>query len=126
MVVDSKAGTFEVTAKDGKSLDYQAVASAIAKQHKTEWVEIAVLGTLAPAQPLSFKASATGQTFLLAEDPAWKKKEEKSPFQKLPEALKTGAKLASVTGRVVEQAAKAGTPKPPPTLEVTDFKLAKE
>ena len=72
---------------------------------------------------IGFKASVTGQSFVLAEDPSWKKKKGKSPFAKMQEAIKAGADIDHVSGRVEEHKVHKGKRKPPGTIRVTGFKV---
>ncbi|MBI4602876.1 MAG: hypothetical protein HY721_13040 [Planctomycetes bacterium] len=79
-------------------------------------------GELTPAgDKLLFKASATGQLFVLAEHPDWKDKKEPSPFQKLQAAIKAGGKLDGVSGRVEDPEVPKGKPRPIATLYVIGF-----
>ena len=73
----------EIFAKKGKSLDYQAVVEAFEKVRKPKAVGVTVVGeAVVVSASLLFKASITGQPFLLAEDPESTKENGKnSPFE---------------------------------------------
>ena len=78
---------------------------------------------------MKFKASVSGQVFLLAEDPASKqkkKKDGKSPYEKLRHAIESGAKIDRVIGRVQEPKVKKRKPKPPTTILVTGFRIVEK
>ena len=144
--------TFKV--KDGKSLDLaklHADLKATRLSGKTRsavnYFEITATGEVAVSgEDTLLKVKGTTQQFALGEDPKAKLKEgEKSPFQRLRDALAKGEKVTSVTGRVQgwsggwpdvlralpgepekgEKEAEKPAVKKPPLLIVTDFQTAK-
>jgi len=128
--VDAVGGTFVVTAKKGKSLDYREVAEVLAKKQKPKWLEVSVVGEVArDKEQLALKAAATGDRFLLSAEPPPKEALEGkkgSPFEKLEAALKAGKKVVAVSGTVQEGKEEKGKPRPPFTLRVTGFETAEE
>ena len=130
VVVDQVGGTFVVTAKKGKSLDYQEVSGVLAKKQKPKWLEISVVGGVTrDNDQLDLKATATGERFLLSPEPPPKEALEGkkgNPFQKLEAALKAGKKVTAVSGTVHEGKAEKGKPKPSAMLRVTGFETAEE
>lgn len=130
MIVDQKGGTFVVTAKSEKSLDYREVAEILAKKQKPQWVEVTVAGELSRQKDqMVIKASVTGERFLLRPGPSVKEgKDNKkaSLFQKLEAAVKAGKKVTAVTGKVQEAQAEKDKRKPPVALLVTGFQTADE
>lgn len=130
MIVDSVGGTFVLTAKKGKSLDYREAVEVLAKKQKPKWVAVSVVGALTrEKEQLVFKASATGERFLLSPEPPPKEAlEDKkgNPFQNLEAAVKAGKKVTAVSGTIQESKEEKGKPRPPATLRVTGFEMAEE
>lgn len=130
MVVDQAGGTFVVTARKGKSLDYREVAGVLAQKQKPKWLEVTVAGELTrDKERLVLKAAVTGDRFVLSPDPPPKEALEGKkgyPYEKLEAALKAGTKVTAVSGTVQEAKDEKGKPAPPVTLRVTGFETAEE
>src|SRR5262245_17622370 len=95
-------GTITFQAKKGKSLDLEKLRESIAATRlsggtnmKMDWLEITARGEVAGDKELSLKVSGSGQEFVLGEEAS-----AKDVLPRLREALKGGAKISSVTGRV--------------------------
>jgi hypothetical protein len=146
-------GTITFYPQEGKSLDLAKIHAALQKtrlagktRSAVNYLEITAKGEVSVLDKETLlKVSETALQFALAEDPKAKPKEgERTPFQRLSEALAKGEKVISVTGRVDgwsgpwpqvlrslpgEPARDAQEPKKPaapkqPRLFVTDFQTA--
>ncbi|MCH7725726.1 MAG: hypothetical protein IH991_04490 [Planctomycetes bacterium] len=122
--MDSKGGTFVLTAQKGKSLNYRSAAELLARRQKPQWVELAVMGSpIRKADELTLKATVTGEPFRLVDDANAKSAKKPTPYQKLERAVNEGAKVVFVTGKVTETKPKQGEKRLPPTLIVTGFEV---
>jgi hypothetical protein len=138
-------GTITFAAKKGKSIDLEKLQQAIRATRlggntnsEVRYLEITAEGDVVVTDKETLlNVSGTKQQFLLGEDPKAKPREdEKTPYQRLQEALAKGKKIASVTGRVQgwsgrwpvvlrELAAEPAkdAPRKPSVLLVTDFQV---
>jgi hypothetical protein len=143
-------GTITFAAKKGKSIDLVKLRESIRATRlggntnsEVRYLEITAEGeVVVTGKETLLNVSGTKQQFLLGDDPkATAKEGEKTPYQRLREALAKGKKVASVTGRVqgwagrwpvvlrelaAQPAGDAGqpgkaAPKKPTLLLVTDF-----
>jgi hypothetical protein len=153
-------GRVEFRAQEGKSLDLEKIYECLKETRMSgkppgrvtaaqcRYLEITALGEVtAGEKELLLKVNGTGQQFRLGADPAVKVEAgEKSPLQRLQDALKRGEKVTGVTGRVhgwtghfpavlkefpVEVEKDPKNPDKPPVrkpllLYVTDFQTAKK
>lgn len=125
--MDSVGGTFVLTAKKEKSLDYREVVEVLAKKQKPKWVEISVVGELArEKEQMVIKAHVTGERFFLKAEAPPKEAKKADPFQKLEASVQAGKKVTGVTGKVEEPKSEKGKPKQPVTLLVTGFETAEK
>jgi hypothetical protein len=104
-----RPGSITFFPKPGKTLDLLKIEESIRATRlsggtsmSTEYLEITALGdTTVDDKAALFKVSGTGQTFALKDAANLKAKEgEKTPLQRLREAVAGGARVVSVTGRV--------------------------
>ena len=152
---DYRIGIISFAAKKGKSIDLQKLQESIRATRlgrktssEVKYLEITAEGELVVAEKeVLLKVRGGEQRFLLSDDPAARGKEgEKTPYERLMDALAKGKKIASVTGRLpgwsgrwpdvlrelAEKARKdAGEPdkvasKKPTQLIVKDFQIAEE
>jgi hypothetical protein len=102
-------GTITFAAKKGRSIDLQKLRDSIRAtrlggktRSAVNYLEITAVGeVVAGEKETLLKVHGQEQQFLLGEDPSAKPKEgEKTPYQRLTDALAKGAKTATVTGRV--------------------------
>jgi hypothetical protein len=148
-------GTITFAAMKGQSIDLRKIqkslqATRLGSETRSgvNYLDITAEGeVVAGDKETLLKVSGGEQQFLLGDDPKSKPKEgEKTPYQRLTEALAKGKKIASVTGRVegwsgrwpvvlrelagesekdVKEADKAAT-KMPTLLIVKDFEIAEK
>jgi hypothetical protein len=141
-------GTITFAAMKGKSIDLQKIHEALRATRlggKTNsgvnYLDIMAEGeVLAGDKETRLKVSGGDVQFLLGDDPKAKPKEgEKTPYQRLTDAVGKGKKIASVTGRlqawsgrwpvVLEELAKEAekkSDKKPTVLIVKDFEISGE
>jgi hypothetical protein len=141
-------GTITFAAKKGKSIDLQKIHEALratrlgkGTNSAVNYLDITAEGEVATqGKETLLKVSGAEQQFVLGDDPKAKPKDgEKTPYQRLTDALAKGKKIASVTGRVqawsgrwptvLEELAKESekkSDKKPAVLIVKDFEIAKE
>jgi len=102
-------GTITFAAAKGKSIDLQKIQKSLQATRLGErtgsgvnYLDITAQGEVVVADKETLlKVSGTEQQFLLVDDEKAKPKEgEKTPYQRLTEALAKGKKIANVTGRV--------------------------
>ena len=102
-------GTITFAAAKGKSIDLQKIQKSLqatrlhtGTRSGVNYRDITVEGDVVVVDRETLvKATGTEQRFLLGDDPKAKPKEvEKTPYQRLTEALAKGKKIANVTGRV--------------------------
>jgi hypothetical protein len=106
-------GRVTFRAKKGKSLDLEKIHACLQETRlsgkppgrtssQIRYLEITALGeVVAGKKELLLKVNGTGQLFRLSDDPKAKADgDEKSPWQRLQEALRRGEKVTGVTGRV--------------------------
>ena len=101
--------TITFAAKKGKSIDLRKIQESLRDTRLgkgtgsgVNYLEITVEGEVVVGDKETLlKVSGAEQQFLLGDDAKAKPKEgEKTPYQRLVEALAKGKKIASVTGRV--------------------------
>jgi hypothetical protein len=148
-------GTITFAAKKGESIDLKKLRESIQATRLggntssgVNYLEITVIGeVLVSDKETLLKVSGKQEQFLLGDNPKAKPKEgEKTPYQRLTDALAKGKKIATVTGRVegwsgrwpavlrelakeTEKDAKESdktAPKKLALLVVTDFQIAEE
>ena len=136
-----RPGKISFSPKQGKSLDLRKMHESITATRLSggtsmgmDYLEITATGeVVVDAQTVLFKVSGTTQQFVLKEEST--KDGTKSPLARLREALTSGAKVVSVTGRVegwsgrfpVVLGALAKRPADAPVaLVVTDFEMSKK
>jgi hypothetical protein len=135
-------GTILFSARKNKSIDLDKMYASLQATRLSggtrmgiDYLEITATGQVVAAErDVLLKVAGTAQQFALGDDPSAKPKEgEKSPFQRLQEALARGAKVTGVTGRVqgwngvfpvVLRSWPDEATKKPPMLIVTDFQTA--
>jgi hypothetical protein len=102
-------GTITFAAAKGKSIDLQKIQKSLQDTRLgkgtgsgVNYLDITAQGEVVVADKETvLKVTGADQQFLLGDDPKAKPKEgEKTPYQRLTEALAKGKKIASVTGRV--------------------------
>jgi hypothetical protein len=101
-----RPGTILFFPKKGKTLDLRKMVESITATRlsggtgmSVDWLLITASGTVRlDGETALFSVSGTKQRFLLKEGGT--KAGEKSPLQRLREAVASGAKVVSVTGRV--------------------------
>jgi hypothetical protein len=102
-------GTITFAAKKGKSLDLQKLQESIRATRlggdtnsEVKFLEITAEGeVVGNDKETLLSVSGTKQQFRLGEDPQAKPKDgDKTPYQRLQQALAKGQKVASVTSRV--------------------------
>jgi hypothetical protein len=137
-------GTVWFAVKKGKSFDLKALHASLNKtrlaggtRSGVNYLEVTAAGELvAGKKETVLKVKGTAQQFVLADDPKAKPKaDQKTPYQRLQEALKNGKKIESVTGRVqswsgvwpkvLRDLSKEFDDEKKPVLVVTDFETAK-
>jgi hypothetical protein len=146
-------GTITFAAVQGKSIDLQKIQKSLqatrlggGTRSGVNYLDITAEGDVVVADKETLlKVSGAEQQFLLGDDPKAKSKEgEKTPHQRLTEALAKGKKIASVTGRVQgwsgrwptvlgelaketeKNGKEAGAAKKPMLLVVKDFVIAEK
>jgi hypothetical protein len=104
-----RIGTITFAAMKGKSIDLKKLRESIQATRLGEntrsavnYLDITAEGEVVVGDKEALlKVTGAEQQFLLGDDPKAKPKEgEKTPYQRLTEALAKGKKIASVTGRV--------------------------
>ena len=140
VALDKKAGTITFRAKKDRLVDLDMLHESIWATRlgtgtgmELKWLQVTAEGQAAVDKKGEIRMNVAGsdQYFLLAEDAGAKPKEgEKTPLQRLREALDKGEKVVSVTGRVdgwngnfVKFLAKL--PAKPRTIIVKEFQTAK-
>jgi hypothetical protein len=102
-------GAIDFAAKKGQSVDLRALSQSLSKTRLgkgtssgVNYLEITATGeALRKDKDVLFKVSGSAEQFRLGEDPKAKPKEGVKPaYERLQEALASGAKITSVTGRV--------------------------
>ena len=146
-------GTITFAAMKGKSIDLKKLRESIQAtrlggntRSGVNYLDITTEGEVVVADKETLlKVTGAEQQFLLGDDPKAKPKEgEKTPYQRLTEALANGKKIASVTGRVQgwsgrwptvlgelakeheKNGKEAGAAKKPTLLVVRDFEIAEK
>ncbi len=136
-----RLGTVTFAAKKGGSFDLKGLHADLIKSRfgkgtrsAVNFLEITIAGELAMSEKETL-IKATGIEFVLADNPKAESKEKKTAYQRLVEAVKTGSKIESVTGRVqgwngvwpkalAELSKQMSDPANRPSLVVTDFAVA--
>ena len=137
--------TISFAAKKGQSFDPKGLqanlsATRLAKGTRSgvNYLEITALGeVIIGAKETVLKVNGTAQPFVLGDDPKAKPPQagKKTAHERLLEAVKNGAKIVSVTGRirgwsgvwptVLRDLKEPAQGEKRPVLIVTDFELAK-
>ena len=104
-----RIGIINFAAKKGESIDLDKLRDSIRATRLggrtnsgVNYLEITAEGELAAGEKeMLLKVRGREQRFLLSDDPAARRKEgEKTPYERLMDALAKGKKIASVTGRL--------------------------
>ena len=102
-------GTITFSAAKGKSIDLQKIQKSLqatrlgkGTSSGVNYLDITAEGDVVVVDKETLlKVTGAEQQFLLGDDPKAKPKQgEKTPYQRLTEALAMGKKIANVTGRV--------------------------
>ena len=141
-------GTITFAAKKGKSIDLQKIHEALRATRLgkgtgsgVNYLDITAEGEVVAAEKETLlKVSGVERQFLLGDDPKAKPKQgEKTPYQRLTDALAKGKRIASVTGRVqswsgrwptvlaeLAKESEKKSDKKPTLLIVKEFEMSKE
>jgi len=104
VTVDVEKQLLMLQAKAGRSLDPYKIFDAIKNSRfhgRLNSIEITAVGAVVEKEGhLVLDVSGTAEQFVLGDDPDAKSAEkELTPFQRLREALRKGAKVTTITGR---------------------------